>query len=267
MKRPGSPVPPDDDATLDPGAPVGDAPVDASAPDDAGTPSRGAGLAARLRDGWQSVRPTTRRGGALGLARIGLAAAAIAIAFYVGTGLVAATYTEFGFHPDADARTWASRQPSFANVALCASCHQTEHARLTSASHAGIGCESCHGALLDHAVAAQGSPPAIAPIAVPTDELCVKCHVKADGRPASFRQIVPTQHYVATCLQCHDPHTGISRRPPVVSHPLANLPPCLTCHGPEGFKARNQRHPTVATDDATCLACHATGRGPAEPGT
>jgi hypothetical protein len=45
-------------------------------------------------------------------------------------------------------------------------------------------------------------------------------------------------------------------------HPLANLPECIVCHGPEGFKARNIRHPDEATDDVSCLECHAKGRGP-----
>jgi len=50
----------------------------------------------------------------------------------------------------------------------------------------------------------------------------------------------------------------------VVRHPLDKLPPCLTCHGPEGFKARNQRHPAGTSDDKPCLDCHAAGRGPAD---
>ena len=61
-----------------------------------------------------------------------------------------------------------------------------------------------------------------------------------------------------------DPHTGVANRPPVVLHPLEDLPPCLTCHGPDGFKARNQRHPAGSEDDDRCLECHAAGRGPAE---
>ena len=81
------------------------------------------------------------------------------------------------------------------------------------------------------------------------------------GRPRR-QTIVPGTHYVSSCLECHDPHTGIANRPPVVLHPLENLPPCLTCHGPDGFKARNQRHPAGTEDDNRCLECHAAGRGP-----
>jgi hypothetical protein len=224
-------------------------------------------LGASLRGTWRSVRPASRRGGLVGLLKLALLAALISVGVFVGTGLASSSYAEYGYHPATNALAWARLDPTFANASVCATCHGPEHAKLTSGGHAGIGCESCHGALLAHAIASQASPSAeLAAIAVPTDTVCVTCHVRTVGRPAAIPQVMPSQHYAPMCLQCHDPHTGISRRPPVVSHPLGNLPPCLTCHGPEGFKARNQRHPTVPTDDATCLECHASGRGPAAPG-
>ena len=74
--------------------------------------------------------------------------------------------------------------------------------------------------------------------------------------------VVPADHYLGQCLACHDPHTGISNPPPVVSHPLERLPVCMTCHGPDGFMARLGRHPEVNESDATCLLCQAPGRGP-----
>lgn len=217
----------------------------------------------RIRSFWASVRPRTRRGGLLAVAGILAGAAVLSVALFAGAAMAWSPYLDFGLHRDSNAKQWAALDMSFASSSVCASCHKPEAARLVSASHEGIGCQSCHGALLDHSLASGDRAMATVKVAVPTDEVCTRCHVQAQGRPASFRQIVPAQHYVSTCLQCHDPHTGIANRPPVVQHPLDNLPPCLTCHGPAGFKARNVRHPAGELTDQQCLDCHGPGRGPA----
>lgn len=210
---------------------------------------------------WLSVRPRTRQGAALAVAGILAASAFLAAVFVVGAMMAWSPYVESVVRPDANPRALAALELSYGDAAMCQRCHEPEFAKAASGSHDGIGCESCHGALYEHAVASPGVTESAAAPAVPTDELCVRCHTSAAGRPTSVRQVVPADHYVAECLQCHDPHTGISRRPPIVLHTLVDLPPCVTCHGPEGFKARNQRHPDVAGDEP-CLACHAPGRGP-----
>jgi hypothetical protein len=210
---------------------------------------------------WRSVRPRTRRGAALAAVGIVGAAAVLAVVFFAGAIVAWSPYVESVVRPATDARAWAALEPRYGDAAMCRRCHEQESAKAAAGLHAGIGCESCHGALVEHALAGPGTPDAAVALAVPTDELCVRCHVSAVGRPATLRQVVPAEHYVSACLQCHDPHTGISRRPLVVLHPLVDLPPCVTCHGPEGFKARNQRHPAVSGNEP-CLACHAPGRGP-----
>jgi hypothetical protein len=221
---------------------------------------------ARLRAYWVSVRPRTRRGRVLAAASIVGGAAVMSAALFAGAVMAWSPYLDFSLHRDVDARSWAALDVSFASASTCARCHASEATRLTVGSHAEIGCQSCHGPLAAHVVAGEDADSDTVSVAVPTDDTCVRCHVKTDGRPVTQTEIIPVQHYVSTCLACHDPHTAIANRPPVVMHPLDDLPPCLTCHGPEGFKARNQRHPVVAGDEA-CLDCHAAGRGPEDPGT
>lgn len=208
--------------------------------------------------------PTRRRGALRAAAVIAGLGAIFAVVLFVGAAAVLSFADEYGFRPERDAATWRALTPAYGDISLCAKCHAKEYDKLTSATHAGIGCESCHGPLGAHALASPGTGAARLAVAVPTDAVCVKCHVAVVGRPAAFRQIVPADHYTSLCLQCHDPHTGISRRPPIVQHPLDRLPPCVTCHGPDGFKARAQRHPTVSSDDKVCLACHLAGRGPTD---
>jgi hypothetical protein len=227
-------------------------------------------VGARLRGFWESVRPRTRRGAFQSAIAVVAGAAVLSVVLFVGAAMAWSPYLDFNLHPATDARARAALPLSYAGAGTCAACHATEAGRLASAGHAEIGCQSCHGPLNDHAIASSGTAAASAgtavavAVAVPKDDVCTRCHVQVLGRPAGQRQIVPTQHYVSACLQCHDPHTAIAARPPVVGHPLDNLPPCLTCHGPAGFKARNQRHPAIQADDKLCLECHAAGRGPAE---
>lgn len=220
----------------------------------------------RLRNFWASVRPRTRRGRILGAVGVVGAAAVIAVALFAGAAMAWDPYVDYAIHRDSNALQWASIKMKFGDSSGCIRCHVTEASRLASHTHDTIGCQSCHGALADHAENGDNASSSDVQIKTPTDEVCVRCHAAADGRPADFKTIVPANHYVGQCLQCHDPHTDRAEAPPVVSHPLENLPNCLTCHGPEGFKARNQRHPEGLLTDQECLQCHAAGRGPAESG-
>ena len=219
---------------------------------------------ARLARTFDRIRPRTRRGKMLGGLAIVMGAGALSAALFVGAAMAWNPYLEYSFNHDVNAEQWSRLKISYGDSGTCGACHGNEHIKLTSATHAKIGCQSCHGALGEHADSGVNANADQVAIRVPTNEVCLRCHTAAEGRPVGFKQIVPSQHYINECLECHDPHTGIANRPPVVRHPLDNLPQCLTCHGPEGFKARNQRHPAAASDDQKCLECHAAGRGPAE---
>ena len=220
-----------------------------------------------IRSLWASVRPRTRRGAILGVVAILFGAAVAAIGLLVVASFVWSPYLDFAANRDSNARQWAALDMRYADSGACATCHQPETTRLHAAPHQGIGCQSCHGSLPGHATAeasagtsnAAGMAVTAAAIATPTDAMCLRCHLETAGRPGTLQQIVASQHYTAQCLECHDPHSSISSRPPVVQHPRANLPACLVCHGPDGFKARNLRHPTGALADAECLGCHAAG--------
>jgi hypothetical protein len=220
----------------------------------------------RLRRFWASVRPRTRRGRILATASVVGGAAVLALVMFAGAAMAWNPYVDFALHRDSNAKQWAALDMSFADSSVCIKCHLTEASRLASHTHADIGCQSCHGALLSHAEAGDNASKTDVLIKTPTDEVCVRCHAAAEGRPAAFKTIVPADHYVGQCLQCHDPHTDFANHPPVVSHPLDNIPTCLTCHGPDGFKARNERHPAGLLTDQECLKCHEAGRGPQQIG-
>ena len=55
-------------------------------------------------------------------------------------------------------------------------------------------------------------------------------------------------------VQLHDAHSADAVRPPDISHSLARLPACVTCHAPEGLKPVPVGH--EETDDLACRSCH-----------
>lgn len=213
---------------------------------------------------WASVRPRTRRGALRGSAIVAGLAMALSVAMYgafaVGINEVA-PYLERTIHPEWNAQQQAGSELTFAGAATCGGCHKAETTQLVTSKHEGIGCESCHGALEQHAISSPG-PDADLLIATPTDELCIKCHEVTTGRPATFPQVNPQAHYTLECLACHNPHSGVSMKPPIVQHPIDGLPHCMTCHGQAAFEARDIRHPEASTDDQACLACHTAKKAP-----
>ena len=100
----------------------------------------------RLRDFWASVRPRTRRGGILAAVAILGGAAALSIVLFVGIAMAWNPYVDYTLNSDVNARQWAALPLSYTASSTCAKCHAEQQAHLTSASHKGIGCQSCHGA-------------------------------------------------------------------------------------------------------------------------
>ncbi len=176
---------------------------------------------------------------------------------------VSTLYDEYGSHPEQNARVWAGAAPTYADRAVCQTCHAAEYAEQTASKHRGVVCESCHGPLGAHAVA---DPIAAMPLPTPTGARCAACHEASAGRPAGFPQVDPATHYQAgSCLQCHAAHSTVALLPPEVSHPLERLPGCTVCHAPQGLKKVPAGHEEVA--DAVCLGCHRPATARQQGGT
>jgi hypothetical protein len=180
-------------------------------------------------------------------------AAVIWVAIPIAQGVI----RDFGIRDNRAEVAWRSIVPEFGDAKGCARCHGTEADRLHSAKHDGIGCQSCHGALAEHE-----QHPNVG-VRTPSSVVCLKCHTRVEAQPITLHTILPAKHYIATCLACHDPHTSVAKHPPIVSHPLKDLPACVTCHGPGTFRHQSFRHPDVSgQSDASCLQCHQAGSGP-----
>ncbi len=97
----------------------------------------------------------------------------------------------------------ASRLLVHAGHETCEICHDTVAATRTGGRHERIGCESCHGALADHAE----DPSSVTPEPPAARMLCVRCHRVNGTRPEAFPQVDPDEHAEEMeCNECHDPH-------------------------------------------------------------
>jgi len=208
----------------------------------------------------QTVLARLRPRGRIGVAKrilVGSAlVAALAAASLALVVIVPWVYGEYGFHPAENARTWAALTPRYADAAVCQRCHQAQYAPWLGERHATVTCESCHGPLAEHAATAprEASAGSLG-LEKPDAGLCAVCHEQSPAKPATFAQVDLAAHYPgAPCLGCHDSHSADAVRPPDISHSLARLPECVTCHAPAGLKPVPVGH--VESSDAVCQGCH-----------
>ena len=126
----------------------------------------------------------------------------VAIFLTVRAVLVPHDFGRFGHYRAGaldDVRAHALR---FAGRAACNDCHQDVTDVKIKNAHAGVGCESCHGAGSAH-----GDDPTVVKLAkLDPLALCVTCHLANPAKSKKFPQIEPKDHYDGTCTDCHDPH-------------------------------------------------------------
>ena len=193
--------------------------------------------------------------------KVGIVVVVASVTLGAAAFAAATVYAQYGAVKDGpNARAWSALTPRYAGQQICTSCHATEAHIQDASIHLNVSCEDCHGAAAEHASSVAAGK--ATSLVKPTSAVCVTCHATAAGRPASFPQVDPATHYSGgQCLRCHDPHSIVAVRPPVVSHPLTDLPECTTCHAPDGLKKIPAGHEIVG--DTVCLSCHglsASGR-------
>ena len=186
--------------------------------------------------------------------KVGVVVVVASIVLGGGAALASGFYAQYGAVKNVpNARAWAALAPQHVGQALCAECHAAEGIAQDASIHVNVSCEDCHGPGAEHAAGTDAARTVA--LVRPESGICVTCHGATAGRPATFPVVNPASHYSGgACLRCHDPHSIVATRPPLVSHPLADLPECTTCHAPDGLKKVPTGHTLVA--DAICLSCH-----------
>ena len=118
--------------------------------------------------------------------------------------LVPSDFGAYGFYRGGALAEIAALPLQYAGQQACLDCHSDAGMARGEGKHATIACEACHGPLARHASGeAATKPRELAP-----RKLCLTCHTKNAGRPATFPQIVPSEHGDdAPCSACHRPHS------------------------------------------------------------
>jgi Cytochrome c7 and related cytochrome c len=186
--------------------------------------------------------------------RIGGFVVLVSIALGGAAAVAAGFHAEYGAVKNGpNAQAWAALTSRMAGAAICTSCHEPEARAQDASAHVDVSCEGCHGPAAGHASSEVAAREVV--LRTPTSLICATCHAGTAGRPSPISQINPADHYSGDqCMRCHDPHSIVAVRPPTVSHPLADLPECTTCHAPDGLKRIPSGHEIVR--DEICLSCH-----------
>lgn len=137
--------------------------------------------------------------------RLALVLAAALIVFLVlRSVLVPEDFGRLGHYRERALADNRSLPVAFAGHAACEECHDDVAQARAGGRHERVACEACHGALAAHAE----DPDALTPSLPDPRTLCLGCHSRLAGRPASFPQILADEHAGdQACSDCHAPHS------------------------------------------------------------
>ena len=119
--------------------------------------------------------------------------------------LVPSSFGKYGHFRGDAIQEIEARPVNFAGREVCESCHADVLDVKAKGKHAGVGCESCHGPLANHA-----DDPSIKPIRLDVATLCVRCHEASSAKPKWFPQVNSEEHSSGVpCDTCHQPHSPV----------------------------------------------------------
>ena len=147
---------------------------------------------------WHVLRP-------LWLALGVVAAVFLARAFFVPDdfGVHGPSFT-YNFHRLSNVQEWQEFPVKFQGRESCVECHEENVTTLNASPHAGIECENCHGAAVNHPDDVEFLP------IDRSREHCLRCHASLDY-PNHARSDLPnvrdrTHKRRRECVRCHYPH-------------------------------------------------------------
>ncbi len=98
---------------------------------------------------------------------------------------------------------------SYGGNESCQGCHKKTHDQVEAFGHKGLSCESCHGAVVDHA--GDGKKIADAKVDMESNWQCMNCHEDQITKPKFFPTFKPTKTHEDVdadmlCSTCHEAH-------------------------------------------------------------
>ncbi len=180
------------------------------------------------------------------------------------------TFGDLGHYRATAVDEVAALPVAYAGYRVCLDCHDDIYQKKQLSSHAGLACETCHGAASAHATGESDQLPN-----VPRGrDHCQLCHGYNSARPTGFPQILPNMHNPGeACVKCHDSHSPrmakgngecsachqmIANQKAVSSHMSLD---CTDCHTVPIDHATQPRVVQALKPNSaeTCGKCHARG--------
>lgn len=119
--------------------------------------------------------------------------------------LIPKSFGQYGHFRGDAIQEIAARPISFAGHQTCENCHSDVLDLKAKGKHARVACESCHGALANHA-----DDPSLKPEKLEAAVLCVRCHEASNAKPKWFPQVASEDHSSGVpCDTCHQPHSPV----------------------------------------------------------
>lgn len=133
----------------------------------------------------------------------GILAAGIVLFLVLQFLLVPDTFGLYGHYRASAIGDSANKPLAYAGRAACGRCHAEQAAIHHAGRHTTLGCEGCHGPLMQHAA----NPRAAKAVKPQATALCVRCHQMNQARPAWHKQVDAKEHSGGEdCNTCHQPH-------------------------------------------------------------
>jgi Cytochrome c554 and c-prime len=121
----------------------------------------------------------------------------------IRAAVIPRSFGQYGHYRGDAIREIAVRPIVFAGHQACEDCHTDVVDQKKLGKHVVVPCETCHGALANHAE----DPASFTPPKVDTTVVCARCHEANSAKPKMFPQVVTAEHSGGLpCDTCHQPH-------------------------------------------------------------
>lgn len=132
------------------------------------------------------------------------------VAAFARSQFIPATFGRDGPYRASAIDEIVAQDPLYLGNATCNECHKKQVAEYAKGKHHEINCETCHGPARGHLTTAKTR---VALEVDKTEKLCLGCHDKVVGKPATFKQVNLEEHRKkkdfdkdTKCSDCHKPH-------------------------------------------------------------
>ncbi|MBE0492519.1 MAG: hypothetical protein IBX44_09770 [Sulfurospirillum sp.] len=126
------------------------------------------------------------------------------------------SWGQYGYYRGAYIHEEAAKNLVYGTNDSCKECHKEIYDLKLQGHHQRLSCEICHAPVGEHAQNGEKIADMPRKLGEPQVDLCLKCHIKVEGKPEKFPVIEYPKHLsdqnvkvTHTCDQCHTVHAPL----------------------------------------------------------